>query len=92
MSTCAFPECPNEARTRGFCHAHYQQWWKTGAMRDLGRSHNRRDDVIDQIERSLPITAESAATQLGYGRVHSLYRTLHRAGRDDLWRRMREAA
>ena len=45
------------------------------------------EDVVAEVEALLPISAERLAQGMGIT-VHSLYRALRRAGRDDLWRRL----
>lgn len=49
--------------------------------------HHSRAEVAAEVEALLPISAERLAQGMGIT-VHSLYRALRRAGRDDLWRRL----
>jgi len=51
------------------------------------RPRHSRDEIVAEVEDLLPISAERLAQGMGIT-VHSLYRALRRAGRDDLWRRL----
>ena len=51
------------------------------------RPYHRREEIAAEVEALLPISAERLAQGMGIT-VHALYRALHRAGRDDLWRRL----
>lgn len=49
---CAFEGCPTKAHTRGLCHAHYNQWRKTGQLSAVN-SHNHVRDGLKVCRRCL---------------------------------------
>ena len=93
---CSFPGCPRPRKALGLCDGHYKQASKGHPLRPIKpRSHNRLADLLAELYILAGTdTVRSLAERLGYsnprGAEKNLYRVLHRAGRDDLWRRLRE--
>lgn len=83
LPRCQWPGCDRAAAAKGYCHRCYLR------ARD---SYTGRGAAIRELEHLAGTdTLASIAARLGI-KPNSIYRTLQRAGRVDLWRRLRGAA
>lgn len=93
----ATPQCSTcganlpRARGRGLCHRCYYRAEVEGRLDDFPRVTRPSADTVEELEFLPPMTTRQAARELGYHTPQALYRALHRAGRTDLWGRMRAA-
>lgn len=93
--TCTIPGCGRPHRARGLCVSHYETARRAGDFetRETGRPV---DEVVAEVNALIGSdSVRGIAERLGYrdrrGKPEqTLYRVLHRAGEDDLWRRLRE--
>ena len=91
---CRMPGCRGKHRARGYCSPHYNTIYRRGGqLRRIRPSASTAEEAaflascgyrLAAIETQLYPESPSARD--------SLYRALHRAERDDLWRRLKEAA
>lgn len=64
---CQFPGCTNPAHARGFCNTHYNQLWRTGAVKPIRRRDSRchlSDQVFD-LTRRLRVAERCYETVIG---------------------------
>lgn len=90
---CEGPDCQRPIATKRLCHGHYEQ---RRAGRPLTPLHTvrliRRHELIEEVGALAGTdTLESIARRLGI-KPASIYRSLQRAGRADLWRRLKGVA
>ena len=91
---CEGPECHQPKSVRRLCAGHYSQWKRTGTLTPLRPKAPGRP-VADLLEDLTILagtdTVDNVAARLGM-KPDSIWRALHRAGRDDMWRKLRGAA
>ena len=85
--------CETRPHARGLCGTCYRRAHRQGYLDKYPATLHRRGDVVEDCEvlAESGETAAGAAVRLGYGAVNSLYMELRRAGRLDLWQRLRAA-
>lgn len=85
--------CETRPHARGLCNTCYRRAWRAGGLADHAGQLRVRASVIDQCEwfARTGETVLGAVARLGYKSENSLYAELRRAGRLDLWQRLRAA-
>lgn len=90
---CDGPDCDRPIASRRLCHGHYAQLRRGEPLTPLREViyHRRRELITEVSHLAGSDTVEGVAARLGI-KPNSIYRTLQRAGRLDLWRRLRRVA
>lgn len=85
MKVCQLCGSPTLRVARGLCAGCYQWECRAGTLDDWERSRRPISDVVADCTALAGETVETIAARLGYVSKDSLYHTLHRNGRLDVW-------